>query len=177
MIFCCAEKAFKLLAQNCDQIWRKIWRCFVRKRYATSEIDCHCFTAKLSLFTAKLSSFLPPKRPVENRDFVDFAPNFSHFSKSVATRCMFECWRGPKSSLWVLQAGGPWKLGRCAEAKTCTACLGHRVGSLLLTGGSATGYSGGPGLLSLTGRQCCSLGTTSPSASCPSGRPVEWETG
>ena len=71
MTFCCAEKAFKLLAQfalSCPE------------RYARSEIDCHCFTAKVSLSTAKLSLFLPPKRPVENRDFVDFcAKRFALF--------------------------------------------------------------------------------------------------
>ena len=63
------------------------------ERYARSEIDCHCFTAKLSLFTAKLSpnttSFCKKTR------FCRFLRQTFRilFSKIVATRYIYVFWR------------------------------------------------------------------------------------
>ena len=58
MTFCCAEKAFKLLAQKCDQIWRKNYTTHIP---ITSDAS------------------YPPKRHVRNRDFVDFCAKLSAY--------------------------------------------------------------------------------------------------
>ena len=83
MTFCCAAKAFKILTQKYDQIWRKVWRCFVgkkNKKYATSEIDCHFCPPNCH----PNRHFCPPKRHVENRDFVDFcAKSFAFVFENV----------------------------------------------------------------------------------------------
>ena len=73
MTFCCAEKAFKLLAQKCDKTWRKVWRCFVGKGTR------HPKPTDSVTFLPPNCHFLPPKRPVENRDFVDFCAKLFAF--------------------------------------------------------------------------------------------------